>query len=298
MSQRCWLGVLLLAGATAVPAQAQVTLEWKLKTGDKFFLEKVVTSKEAVKFAGQDVLTEKEETARDSFKVTQANDDAIVLERKIESAKIKAQGPGAEILDKLSEKKVGCLFTVSVNPRQRKVTKVEGVEAFLQKTFGDNPQLRQMLGGALNEAVFAAEMEDLLTAYLPERPVKQGDKWKHKSTVPLGPLGSLAAENEYTYAGKKSVDGKELDLIERTSTMKYVAPKKGGALGLQVSKGDLRIDGAKGSVLFDAARGRLVQMDGRFTGKGTLSVSAMGQDFDLELELEQSLKARAVEKGD
>lgn len=298
MWQRSWLGIVVLVAGAAVPAQGQVTLAWKWKEGDTVYLESVTKMKQAMKFAGQAIDTENENTNVDSFKVEKKTGDLVVLKRTIESAKAKVQGPGADMAEKMTEGLKGTTLTIHLMPTQRKVTKLEGLETMIEKAFGANPLMRQVMGAALSEEAVTSSMEDLLVAYLPEGPVKPGDKWKRQYKVSLGPLGSLAADGEYTYVGKADVNGKKLDKIELVSKLTFQPPKKGVAgLPFEVSKSSMKFDQFKGTYWFDAEAGKLAQMETGFTGKGSMTVSAMGQEIEIEIDQEQSTKGKVLEKA-
>ena len=71
MSRQRWQAVVLVIGALVVPAQAQaqVQLHWKLREGDKFYLETTGTAKQTMKVMGTPIQQEVETTAVDSYKV-------------------------------------------------------------------------------------------------------------------------------------------------------------------------------------------------------------------------------------
>src|SRR5438067_1226448 len=52
MWRQHWLTAVLAMGTVAVPASAQVQLQWKLKDGDKFYLETTSTTKQTMKLMG------------------------------------------------------------------------------------------------------------------------------------------------------------------------------------------------------------------------------------------------------
>src|SRR5262245_19894103 len=135
MWQRCWLGVVVLVTGAAAPALGQTTLAWKWKEGDTVYLESVTKNKQAMKLAGQAMETENENTTVDSFKVEKQTADLIVLKRTVESAKAKVQGPGADVAEKMTEGLKGTTLTIHINPKQRKITKLEGLDKMLEKAF-------------------------------------------------------------------------------------------------------------------------------------------------------------------
>ena len=55
-------------------------------------------------------------------------------------------------------------------------------------------------------------------------------------------------------------------------------------------------ESAKGTYYFDDKAGRLARMDNKVLSKGSMSISAGGQEMQLEADQENSLKAKVVSK--
>jgi hypothetical protein len=130
--------------------------------------------------------------------------------------------------------------------------------------------------------------------FLPEKPVSKGEKWQRKLEVPLGPLGSLASIHNYTYEGMEN----KLAKISVTATMTYNPPKAdaGGQLPFQITKGNLKADDAKGTILFDPAAGRLASSSMTMRIKGSLTISAMGQELAMDMDQNQDVKIEVSDK--
>src|SRR5260370_23623339 len=188
MRQQTWWAAVLVTGALAVPAQAQVQLQWKLKEGDKFYLESTGTTKQTMKIMGAPIQQEFDTTTVDSYKVVKKTSDEIVLEKKVEAMKVKATGQGAEAADQMAQKVRGAVFTVTLDPRKNTVTKVEGAAEFVKKVFADNPLMQQTMAAMLNDESLRDEQQNILTGFLSNKPVTKGEKWTRKSRIPLGPL--------------------------------------------------------------------------------------------------------------
>lgn len=299
MRARYWMGVVLIA-ATALPARAQVTLAWKWKEGDVLYAETISKAKQSINFGGNAMATESERRMLDSFRVNKVTDGSVVLTETIESAKIKVEGGagGGEMMEQVLQKMEGSKFTVTLDLPQRKVVKVEGAEAAAKKAIGDNPLMRQMMGGVFSEDTLRNSLEELFLAYLPGKPVKEGDTWTRKSRTALGPLGGVDIDSQFTYRGKVAVGDKQLDKIESTSRLKYIEPKKpaAGAAGFGFTKGNMKFQDAKATYYFDAQAGRLVQVESRFGGKGKLTVSAMGQEVEVDVDMEQSTQGKVLDR--
>src|SRR5260370_2573817 len=225
MRQQSWRAAVLVIGALAVPAQAQVQLQWKLKEGDKFYLESTGTTKQTMKIMGTPIQQEFDTTTVDSYKVVKKTTDEIVLEKRVESMKVKDTGQGAEQADQLAQKVKGAVFTVTLDPRTNTVTKVEGVAEFVKKVFADNPIMQQTLSATLNDNSLRDEQQNILLGFLSDKPVHKGDKWARKSKIPLGPIGGGSFASGFTYPTKNPLDKNELDTIECTLAVSCAPPE-------------------------------------------------------------------------
>jgi hypothetical protein len=297
MQRQYWLAAALLSGALAVPAQAQVQLQWKLNEGDKFFLETKGTTKQTMKVMGTPIEQEFDTTTVDSYKVVKMAPDQVILEKRIESMKVKATGPGAELADQSAQKAKGAVFTLTLDPRTDTVTKVDGVAEFVKKTFNDNPALQQTMAATLNEDTVREEQQNILTVYLTGKPIQKGEKWTRKSNIPLGPIGSFSSEGEYTYQGKSLLHNQELDKIDAVWSLNYTPPKNKGGLPFEIVKGDFKTANAAGTYYFDSRIGKLALLERKYNMKGTLAMSAMGREVEMELEMDQASTVRLLDKA-
>jgi hypothetical protein len=296
MWQRCWLVSVLVLVGSALPAHGQVTLTWQWKAGDTVYLESTSTSKQGMKLMGQAMPQDSQITSLDSFRVLK-DGSAVVLQRTIDAMTVQSTGPGAEANEKLVQRLRGAGFTITLDPRRQIINRLEGADAFLRKAINNDPMLQA--GGTLNETNLRQEAEELLVGYLPPWPVKPGDKWRRKSQLSLGMLGSANLDGIYTYRGPTDAGGKLLERIDVTWAMAFAPPKKSGAvpgMPFQFSKVELHADSAAGTYYFDNQAGRLVRLERKLVSHGTMAVAFAGQQVQLELEQEQSLKVRAVNK--
>src|SRR5713101_1410508 len=256
MLQQSWRAAVLVIGALAVPAQAQVQLQWKLNEGDRFYLESTGTTKQTMKIMGTPIQQEFDTTTVDSYKVVKKTADEIVLEKRVEAMKVKATGQGAEAADQIAQRVKGAVFTVTLDPRTNTVTKVEGVAEFVKKVFADNPIMQQTLSATLNDNSLRDEQQNILLGFLSDKPVHKGDKWARKSKIPLGPIGGFSSEGEFTYQGKSPLNNNEFDKIDATWTLTYAPPKEKGGLPFEITKGDFKATTAKGTYYFDSGNGK------------------------------------------
>jgi hypothetical protein len=299
MWRRGWLGGLVLVLAAGLPAQvaqAQVDLKWKFKEGDKVFIETVSDMKQAMTVMGQNIEFDMKQTQVVSLSVKKKSSDGVVLEQKIESIKAEG-GPLVQAAIGAFTKMEGAVLTLTLDANN-KVQKVEGFREMLDKIIGDNPQAQQMMKGMLNEDTMKQQFEATFS-FLPDKPVRPGDKWERTSTLSLGPLGSFTTKSAYTYDGKETLNGKPLDKITSTATYTYAPPKPDQAAGLpfKVVKGDLKGESPKSTYWFDAASGRVVQQKSGVRFSGSLTADVMGNNIDMTLDQNQDISVRVLDKN-
>lgn len=279
------------------PVNGQATLEWQFKEGDSFYLETQHNDKTSLKFAGQAMPTDSLNTDLNKIEVVKATPDTAVLKRTVVSVKVKSQGPAAEEMQRMFERVVGHSLTITVDLRGRKVSRVEGVSDYVRKLVGDNPLLKMMIGASITDDTVKEDMEQAFLAFLPDKPVSAGEKWRRKAPLSFGPLGSFSTDTEFTYAGTINENGRQLDKIEAASELTYSPPAAGAGGLFQVTKGDLKADTAKATYLFDRQAGRLVRSERLFAVKGTLSLNVGGMQTEAELDSSQNWKTRVTEQA-
>jgi hypothetical protein len=297
MSRRDGLAAVVVLTVLAAPAAAQVNLEWKFKEGDKFYLQTDSTLNQTLTTGGAEFKQQIDHTVVVSFTVKKKSTDSVVLEQKIEEYRVKSSGPGTADL-KPPEALKGATFTVTLNAKWE-ITKFEGYAAFIKKLAGDDPAVEKVIGSVLPEDSFKSSAEEAF-GFLPNKPVKKGDRWQRTLVYPLGPWGTLTATNDYTYEGKhnEKVNGKDVERIAAAMTTKFKPPTAGsGALGIQVIENDLQTKEAKQTIFFDAAAGRLVKSETKLRVEGKLAYSAAGRPVETEVKQEQTITAQAFDKN-
>jgi hypothetical protein len=302
MRQRSWVGAGLVLVVFAFPVYGRETFAWKLKEGDKFFIETVTSFKQSMKTLGKEFRQDRETTVMYSVTVAKKNDDnSVVLDEKVESVAVKNTGtpagePAAE--DKFNQQLKDASFHVTLTP-QGEVTKFEGYEDLLKKVAGDDVNARKIVQAVLTEESLKRAATDAF-GVLPAGPVKAGDKWgaDKKAEASLGPLGSFTLTRTYTYEGKDNYNGKTVDKISYAGAASYTPPKMGetSPFPFQVLKGDLKADDIKGTLYFDAAAGRLLASEMSMRLKGNVTISVGGTNIDTEAQQDQTVRARLLDK--
>jgi hypothetical protein len=183
---------------------------------------------------------------------------------------------------------VGSEFRLTVGP-DYKVTKIEGREEFVKKLINANQQMEPLLKQILSEEALR-DMADPAFAAIPGKPVKKGDTWTKDTTLNMGPIGSYKTTHKYTYEGKEG----NLDKIRVETTLAYQPPGSAGAGGLpfQIVSADLKSTQAGGTILFNAAAGRLEssEMNLKLAGKLTIAIGGMNTEVELNQEQKTTVK--------
>jgi hypothetical protein len=280
---RCFVGaVALLVAGLAFPAHAQERLEWKLKKGDRFYLRNVTTTKQTLKALGKEVPQNTEQTIVLGFTVEEQLTDGFLLKETVEELTITPE-KGDPVSD---SKIVGASFNVTLS-KNWEILKFEGYDKLIDKLAGDDVTVRQALQATLQEDALKKSVREAL-AFLPDRPVKDGDTWERSIEEPLGVLGQLRETRTYKLDGKEDAGGKKLDKITFTTAVDFKPGKRVENVPYYVLSGRIETKEAKGTVLFDPTTGRVVESKSDLKLVGTMVLSSSDAKVDAVFEQTQS----------
>lgn len=296
LRRACGAALLVLVGL-GLPAYGQTTLEWKFKEGDKFYVEETNDMKQSITFIAlnKEIKQNSKTTILSSYTVKKvaAAGKEVTLVQKIENVDVKTSGDSlGGTMEKVLEKLQGAVFTFTLKNGQ--VTKLEGYNDFIKKLADGDETTATFAKELLSEELIKMGLDGTF-GNLPDKAVKADDVWSKNSTVPLGPLGSFKTTNDYTFKDQDK-DGAH---ITYKMKMKYEAPKAGGAFGglLTIVKSTLKSDNGKGTIDFDAEKGRLIRASNSMVMRGGMTVEAMGNRLELSLNVDQSTSTRVLAKN-
>jgi hypothetical protein len=294
MLRHSWLGLFLVLSAVAAPAHGQDQLRWKFKQGDKFWLKSETHLKQTATVEDKDVVpVEIETTTLASYTVEKVESDgSVTLEQKIESMKIKANDKLGG-LDKAADKFKGATFTIKLDAKG-KVTDFKGFDELMKRLSAD-PEFGKKLQGVLTKENMSKAAEEAFS-FLPDKAVKEGEKWSRELTVPLGPLGSFDVKNTYTHKGKTKTGPVQIDLESVMTYKPPAADKPETGLSFKVTGGTLKSKDATGKILFDADKGRLVSYKSTVTIVGTLTIESNGKSITLDFKQDQNTDVSLLDK--
>jgi hypothetical protein len=286
--------VVLVFGVLAAPAlgQGPTKLKWKFKEGDKFYVEDISNLKEKIELMGKPIEQKQKTTMVTSYKVTKVDSDSTTLISKIEEVKVQSEGGLSSKLDEVMEKLKGATFTITLD-KSGKITKFEGYGEFIKKLVEGMEDIGKYVKAMITEDVLKQSAEEAF-GFLPPDPVSKDAKWKRENTIPFGPLGSFKAANEYTYLGME--DG--LAKIGLKANLKYYPPKGDQGFSLfKITRGNLKSEGARGTLFFDPEKGRLAKYSMAMIFRGALTLDVMGQMIDVDVTIDQSSNSRVMDRN-
>jgi hypothetical protein len=273
-----------------------VRLEWRFLADKPFYQKTITETTQKMTVGGNEVAqTQKQTFLFRWVPVRQLPDRSWVVKQKIQevqvdieltgnkirydSTKPDGNNPLASFLDAL----VGSELTLTISPR-KKVTKVEGRDALLEKFVKANPACKGLLEVLLSESSLA-QMAEPLFAPLPGKSVKKGERWAEESKVDMGGVGSCAILSSYVFEGPDRSD-KTLGRIAVTQKLTYraAAPGAGGALPFKVVGTDFKKSEGSGTIWVHLKKGRIERSKSavRLTGKMTIDIGGMNTDIDID----------------
>ncbi len=279
---------------------------WKLKAGESFFQDLLITQKSTFGVQGLPVHTHLQYRVVSRFTVTEIAADAMTVEQKIESAKLLQADPLTQgLLSGAVARLPGTAYTLGINPKME-VTRFEGG--------GDVAAMQPILGGlglqmaSLMDRDGWKEMAQV-SLFQPERPLgkdagkeagKDGGKeagkakpWSRPMTHLWGPLGRWTGQTHFAFTGKRG----PLDQIAYIHKMTYEPPKAGGgALGLQITSASFQALASRGLIDYDGAQAKAVAAEECFHVRGRLTMMLLGQATPVDIDEEQTFQLKLFDR--
>jgi hypothetical protein len=241
----------VLLVALAGTAFGQVSLQWRFKEGDPFYLEEKWHSQGTVGNGADKQKRESSAVRLWYFVVKSHTPTATVLEGRIESWKIPDKDDPTKNWNSTREQAAKeCAFVLHLAPSGA-VTKIEGVGAFNAKV---NKVLGRQQGNlARSHATDDEFLEAVPLAFdvLPDAAVKVGDTWKKRGAVVLGTPGILKLDLLFSYLD--SSKGAALCSVKAAMSFDPYT-----TYYFDTYKFQPKVKEAEGDVVFDVAKGRLV----------------------------------------
>ena len=135
-----------------------------------------------------------------------------------------------------------------------------------------------------------------MMSLFPAGPTKPGQSWTQESTLKLPMLGNQALKTTFCYEGTEVRDGRTLDKIGVTQSIKTADKKPAGEAkepGKKVeSNGSCSSEG-KGFLYFDNTAGRLVEV--KMDAKMKMDMNILGQKVTQDIDIKMHLSPPPAE---
>jgi len=293
-----------LACLIAVHAQAQTTLRWNLKPGERFgytIRQNAVTTMNLNKMTITTKLnqttdmtwhvkavdnTGKAEIAQtiDRIRLKAEGGPVGVIEYDSKEAK-KPKGPAEQALGTMLGAMVGAEFTMKIDPHGD-VSDVKIPEKM-------TTMLKNMPGAARLGDLFSEEGIKRLTGasgfVLPKTAVSKGQTWTNEAQMKM-PFGLVRANNEFTYQGPAQHDGRDTEKIG-IKTALSLEPAPGGKIQFKVTSTD-----AQGATYFDNVAGRVLESD--MTQNLAMQFNVVGSSTEQEVHTSVSVNMKLADRAD
>src|SRR4029077_16831904 len=132
---------------------------------------------------------------------------------------------------------------------------------------------------------------------LPDVLARPGEPWDRVEVLNLEAGQTLTFHKKYEYAGTEKVGGATLDKNTSTTTDVKYQMDPNSQSPLKVTKSDLKVESADGTIYFDHAKGHVVSASGKTQIKGPMTFTAGGQEIpgslDLTIETKTELQPAA-----
>ena len=268
----------LALGATLTPSQAGgVSIQWKLKKNDIFYVQTVGKSEQTIKMNGETQPQKQDDTSVYQYEVMKAAKDGYVLEQTILAMSSKSNPDRTGGVDQYA-KVVGSKFTFHLGADFR-VKKIEGVEDLLDKVSGKNPQIKQIIKGIWNDDTFKAPVEQLFRCGT-DKPVKSGESWKSDYRFPVAGMGEVNAKLTNKVIGIKG-DAWE---VSHAGDPKFSAIPSG-----IISDANIQVDKFEGVMRFDTKRGILKESTLEIHMSGTMTMNFSNEKVNAVFKQERTI---------
>jgi len=285
-----------MAGASVAHAQATLELKYPERTKSSTQTESVVN--QTLTLAGNDILTKANTfTTSTSHIGTRAADGTLAIVEKVESlqSELDLNGTKLQFDSANPDKKADLPQLEPLLDLYRAVVKFPMTRTLEAKTnklksvtlpVGEFEKLGEAAKDRFSPEKLKKATEQALV-FLPDGPVKVGDKWERATEADLGGGQLMSFRTTYEYLGTVEQDGAKLDKIEGKAFEVSFAIV--GNPMLQVTKSDLKIKESATTHLFDRERGHLVSKNAkvRIDGPITLVIGGMELEGKVDLTMEE-----------
>jgi hypothetical protein len=294
----CLAAALLFAGA----AQAQTTLRYKFKAGEKKVYETTQKMTMKMNVNGMDVnigmntkMTMEQAvtgtTADGKGKITQKF-QRIAFDMTTPTANIQYDSEKNKNPDDPAGKIMAPMFNALVNGEFKLIMAPDGSISDMEIPESVTKAMQKLAQGpggpGLGEMFSKEGLKKIFSQNVsfPTGPVEKGKSWESKTELKL-PFGKMEVATKYTYEGPTKEGSKTLEKIT-TSPTSTVTADPNAPITIAIKKQD-----AKGTILFDNEAGRMVQSN--IESSMQMEITANGMTFTQNVQ--QTTNLKLLDKG-
>lgn len=296
--------IVVLAGLVlASTVQAQTTLRYKFKEGEKIEYVVDMSQKSATNVLGQDI----DQTMKMAIELTWQTlkvDEKGNAQAKVTVSRVKMKLEGGPIgkieLDSNDKDEPENLFG------QMFAGMVKGING-MEMTFTVSPsgevtdaKVKEGKGkrkmpdfGGLGGEMFGPDtmkstIQGSIIIPLPKEPISKDKSWSHKVDEKTA-MGRVISDTKYTYVGEVEKGGKKLDKLAINQPEIKIEPGDNAKVKIKVKNGS-----GKGTALFDNAVGRIVDITS--DTKMQMEVEAAGVNADVNVAQTTTISINGTRK--
>jgi len=302
----------MLTAIAAPPARAQVKLEHKFPEGQKLTYSSGLKIHRMLTVAGMEYPVDVDQVVTITRSIgRRAADQTLSIAEKIETFRSELTLPGniriafdskdgkletdekdLEYLGEIFRFLPGIEYTVVLDARNG-VKAIEGAEKLQEKAEKLDARVRDAMKARLSAEKLRTRFDQELQI-LPDVLARPGEPWERTGLTEVVDM-ELEFRRKYEYVGTVKKGDRELDKIIVHATGATYRDDPNAQAPLKVTKAELKVESSEGTILFDRMAGRVVSDREKVRIKGTLTLSAQGQEFpgelDATIETDQELQA-------
>jgi hypothetical protein len=274
----------LVAALHAAPAQAQTTLRYTFKKGEKFHCVEEMKTESQMALGGKNFTTKSRHIFDMTWKVIDVGSDGKAkVAQTLDRIRWVQDGPqGTFAFDSKKAEEPTDPFGKAMVPLFKAMVGAEVQVTMTPQGEVREVRLPQKVVDALKAVPGGKLVRETLKDFtgpgglrLSKDPVKPGASWNTKVKMKMEPVGELVMDTKYTYDGKGEGDRKDLERITLRPTL--AADVRPGA----PDKVKFARQEGKGVAYFDNVKGRLVEAS--LVLKVELEVSGDGRTVPVRL---------------
>ncbi len=319
MKQWRWLApVAIMAGLVTVLSVAPVEgggdsskevkfeLNKGFKAGEEFYQKLETSTIQKMTVNDMQVVQKQEQEFHFKWKTTEVKDGIATVTQEIEALKMDidigsnkisyqtgktdSKNPMTDFFKALE----GAKFTMTIDLKEGKVTKVEGQEKLINDLGSVNQSMKPLLSKILSDEAVKQMANPIVGFYPKGGSIGVGKEWKPEPIVlEMGPIGTYKTTNTFTLTKDTTEDQAKIDV---KTDLTYTKPEQGksGGLPFEITEAKLESKNATGKIVFDRKKGRIASSEMSVDLQGSVTVKIAGSQTQVNLDQTQTTKLETM----